>query len=222
MKTKDFSKIYLSILLLHLVVIYKPDSIELYYLSKPLLLFSLAVFFINRNGFTTISIKQVAAALALSLAGDVLLMRDGEFFFLGGMAAFLLAHLFYLLFYFGQRLKASITPILGGVAVAGAGLWTLYTYVNTPPELELYLYVYGIVLGLHFVISLLFAYANKGLQWLSALGAFLFLISDLILAFNKFNESTVYLSIAVMLTYGLAQYCIVLSINDYLKKGRGD
>lgn len=222
MKTKDFSKIYLSILLLHLVVIYKPDSIELYYLSKPLLLFSLTAFFIHKNGFTNTAVKQVAAALMLSLVGDVLLMRDGEIFFLGGMAAFLLAHVFYILFYFRQKLKAQIAPLLGGVAIAAAGLWSLYSYVHTPGDLAPYLYVYGIVLGAHFVMSALFASANKGLQWLSALGAFLFLISDLILAFNKFNESSVYLSVAVMLTYGMAQYCIVLSINDYLEKRSED
>ena len=218
MKTKDFSKIYLSILLLHLVVIYKPDSIELYYLSKPLLLFSLIAFFIHKNGFSTLATKLVALALALSLAGDVLLMRDGELFFLGGMAAFLLAHVFYLMFYLGQKVKVAILPVLGGVLISGAGLWTLHTYINTPSDLEPYLYVYAAVLGLHFVVSSLFASANKGVQWLSALGAFLFLFSDLILAFNKFNETSVYLSMAVMLTYGLAQYCIVLSINDYLEK----
>ncbi len=190
----------------------------MYYLSKPLLLFSLTAFFIHINGFATTFTKQIVAALVLSLLGDVLLMREGEFFFLGGMGAFLLAHVFYLLFYFGQRLKMSLVAILGGLVIAGAGLWILYSYINTPPELEPYLYVYAIVLGLHFTVSMLFAFANKGLQWLSALGAFLFLISDLILAYNKFNEASVYLSIAVMLTYGLAQYLIVLSINDYLQK----
>lgn len=218
MKTKDFSKIYLSILLLHLVVIYKPDSIELYYLSKPLLLFSLTAFFVHKNGFSTTAVKMVVAALTLSLAGDVLLMREGEYFFLGGMGAFLLAHVFYLLFYFRQKLRTVVLPMLGGLVVSGAGLWSLYSFVNTPSELEPYLYVYAVVLGAHFVVSMLFASRNKGKQWLSALGAFLFLSSDLILAFNKFNESSVYLSIAVMLTYGLAQFCIVLSINDYLGK----
>jgi len=208
--------------LLHLVVIYKPDSVELYYLSKPLLLFSLTVFFIHKNGFSTSAVKMVAAALILSLAGDVLLMRQGELFFLGGMAAFLLAHIFYLLFYFRQKLKVAVLPLLVGVLVSGVGLWALYNFVDTPSNLEPYLYLYAVVLGVHFVVSMLFASANKGKQWLSALGAFLFLSSDLILAFNKFNESSVYLSIAVMLTYGLAQYCIVLSINNYLKKEEED
>lgn len=157
-------------------------------------------------------------ALILSLAGDVLLMRDGELFFLGGMAAFLLSHVFYLMFYFRQQLEKSALPMLGGVVFSAAGLWGLYTYVNTPAEIEPYLYAYAVVLCAHFVVSLMFSVRQGGLQWLSALGAFLFVTSDFILSVNKFNGGNVYLQLAVMLTYGLAQYFIVLSVNDYMQK----
>lgn len=217
MKTRDFSKIYLAILFLHLVVIYKPESEVLYYVSKPLLLFSLTAFFIHRNGTGTRSKKSMVGALLLSLAGDVLLMREGELFFLGGMAAFLLSHVFYLMFYFRQKFEKSILPLLGGLMVSAAGLWGLYSYVNTPSEIEPYLYAYGVVLSAHFVVSLMFAAHYKGVQWLSALGAFLFVASDFILSVNKFNEGSMYLQLAVMLTYGLAQYFIVLSVNNYLE-----
>ena len=218
MKIRDFSKIYFSILFLHLVVIYKPESMVLYYMSKPLLLFSLIAYFIHVNGLSTVSKKQMLGALLFSLAGDVLLMREGELFFMAGMAAFLLAHVFYLLFYFRQKPMIAALPLLAGLVLSGVGLWGLYSYVNTPDELEPYLYTYALVLLGHFVVSVLFSFQHKGMQWLSALGAFLFIVSDFLLSVNKFNESSMYLHLVVMLTYGLSQYFIVLSVNDYLKK----
>ena len=191
----------------------------LYYLSKPLLLFSLIAFFIHKNypPDTTDKVK-VAVALLLSLLGDVLLMQSGETNFMAGMAAFFAAHIAYLLFYVKQNLSIRVIPITLSSLLALLAGYVLYEYINVSSDLQPYIYGYAGIIGLHLIVATLFAFQNKGMQWLSAAGALLFVISDTLLAYNKFNEAHTYLHIAVMLTYGLAQYSIVISINNYLKK----
>lgn len=219
MKTTDFNKIFFALLFFHLVLIYKPESQLLYNISKPLLLFSLLAFFIHKNGpLRSVEKAAVAAALLFSLAGDVLLMQSGELFFLGGMAAFFAAHVGYVIFYGKQSLKLNPTGLLAGVGISAVAFWGLINYVNSPAALNPYLYAYAGILSVHMIVAAVFSFIQKGKQWLSALGALLFLLSDFLLAWNKFNEGSMYLHLAVMLTYGLAQYCIVISINDYLKR----
>lgn len=218
MKTKDFNKIFFALLFFHLVVLYKPESEVLYYLSKPLLLFSLLAFFIHKNFPVDRSDKfKITTALLLSLLGDVLLMQSGEEYFMGGMAAFFAAHVAYLLFYVRQHLSLMLIPLALGLALALLAVYALYSFIHLPQDLQPYIYSYAAIIGLHLVVATLFAYKYRGKQWLSAVGAMLFVVSDIILAYNKFTESHTYLSMTVMLTYGLAQYCIVISVNDYLK-----
>jgi uncharacterized membrane protein YhhN len=47
-------------------------------------------------------------------------------------------------------------------------------------------------------------------------GALLFIISDSILAVNKFYSSFNYAGILIMLTYALAQLFIVMGVMDYI------
>ena len=218
MKTTDFNKIFFALLFFHLVLIYKPESQLLYNISKPLLLFSLLAFFIHKNSpLKSVEKTAVAAALLFSLAGDVLLMQSGELFFLGGMGAFFAAHVSYVTFYSKQKLNFKSPGLLVGLVISAMAFWALVAFVNSPAELNPYLYAYAGILSLHLIVAAVFSFAQKGKQWLSALGAFLFLLSDFLLAWNKFNEGSMYLHLAIMLTYGMAQYCIVISINDYLR-----
>ena len=50
------------------------------------------------------------------------------------------------------------------------------------------------------------------------IGALLFLISDSVLAINKFYLSFEWSGIIIMLTYGLAQFFIALGAIDYVRK----
>ncbi|MGB0176573.1 MAG: lysoplasmalogenase family protein, partial [Owenweeksia sp.] len=104
MKVRDFSKLYFAFLLLHLATIYQPESQVLHYLSKPLLMVALLVFFVYRTESVSNKSKWwVALAVLLSLLGDTLLMWPGELFFLAGMGAFALTHLSYISFFMKER-----------------------------------------------------------------------------------------------------------------------
>ncbi len=218
MKVRDFSKIFFAILFLHLVVIYKPESDLLYMLSKPLLLFSLLAFFIHKTAHIDLNGKSwIPAALLLSMAGDIILMQDKEIFFLFGMGAFFLAHLFYIIFYLNQKLKTSPMYLIGAAIVMAAGLFVLYKYVDDPAEITPYLYGYAVVIGLHLLASVRLLGLSGNYSKLPVAGALLFIVSDVFLAFNQFNGYDKYLHIAVMLTYGLAQYAITIGLVDYLE-----
>ncbi len=218
MKAQDFSKIFFSILFLHLVVLYQPESAALYYISKPLLLFSLLAFFIsNSQGFGSSNRNPVIFALVFSLLGDVLLMWEGQTFFLMGMAAFGVAQIAYSIFYFRQKLELN-KPILFAAILFLAGiLFVISRYLDLPHALSPYIYAYSVLIGIHLILSTRFLSAGIAKAKMATLGALLFVISDLILAFNEFGEPNKYKHIAVMLSYGLAQYFITMGLLDYLK-----
>jgi uncharacterized membrane protein YhhN len=218
LKIRDFSKLFSAILFLHLVVIYQPESEVLYYISKPLLVFSLLAYFIHKTSHLQLNGKGwVPLALLLSLAGDILLMGDSENYFLGGMGAFFLAHVFYALFYLNQKLKANLLHQSGAVLIVAAGMFVLYQYVNTPGNMAPYLYSYGVLLGVHFLLSTkVLTLKNRQISMVTV-GALLFVVSDILIAFNEFNGYNTYIHLMVMLTYGIAQYAITIGLIHYLE-----
>lgn len=213
MSIKDFSKLFFGLLILHLAVIYRPDSMVLYYISKPALVFSLLAFFRHRSEEWDAAPRTwFSLALLFSLIGDVVLMLEGESLFLVGMAAFSLAHIGYITFY--GRLKLGFNSARIALASLFPILVTLgmYYFIDTPPELELFLYLYAFIIGVHFVMSTGFMRLGGRFAIWPTLGATSFIISDYLLAYSLFNSTGVWLKMGVMLTYGLAQYLIVTGV----------
>lgn len=210
MKFKDFTKLYLSLIILLLVLIFQKDFGILYYFTKPLLMVSLAAFYWQHNGRNQLPNSGfVALALLLSLAGDVFLMLpETGWPFLAGMLAFGLAHLAYLVFhqtYFKME-KALFTSSLILMAVL---VYVVLSQLNIAAGLRIPVYIYGLLLSLHFCVALV---NRKSLGWWPFLGITLFLISDILLAYNHFDEPLVYRSMAVILLYALGQLLIVYGI----------
>ena len=148
------------------------------------------------------------AALAFSLAGDVFLMFTG--FFIPGLVSFLAAHLAYTALlrqgipWFAHR--GALTATLGiGVAMY-AFLWTS----GLPAALR------GPVAAYVLVIALMAAQAIGRAQvlrnraaWVVALGAGFFMVSDSLLATNRFAQPLPLAQLWVLSTYYLAQILIV-------------
>ena len=219
MSLKDFSKLYFALLILHLAVLYRPDSEALLYISKPALLFSLLSYFLHRASQIRPGLKfPFSLALGFSLIGDIVLMFEGETWFLIGMASFAIAHICYIWFYFQldyqikarQALLFSIIPVLG---IAG-----LYKFVNTPVELAPFLYAFAGIIGFHLIVSSKILQVEGKYSYLPSLGAFLLIVSDFILAIALFNYESKWLQMLVMLTYGLAQYLIMVGVLHFVVK----
>jgi uncharacterized membrane protein YhhN len=101
MKKTYWIILFIIVLLADLLAVYSGNE-TLRYITKPLLMPSLVIYFASATKSFVSSLKKwVIAALVFSWAGDLLLMFESgnSSFFIFGLAAFLIAHIFYILFY---------------------------------------------------------------------------------------------------------------------------
>ncbi|MEQ9262811.1 MAG: lysoplasmalogenase [Owenweeksia sp.] len=222
MKVRDFSKLYFVFLLLHLATIYQPESELLATLSKPLLMVSLLVFFISKTGqVKTFSQWWVALALLFSLVGDTLLMWNGEIFFLGGMGAFALAHLAYISYFLKERKGVlSIPGFIGSIIVVGFSIFALNHWIMLPETLRLPVNAYGIILGLNLIAAVQYHISGNRKAPLIPSGVLLFILSDILLAYQKFNlnQPDKFLEMGVMTLYGSAQFLIIAGVLNRIEE----
>ena len=149
------------------------------------------------------------AALAASMAGDVFLMLPGGYF-IPGLASFLVAHLFYIaLFRQGIKRFPSRRALLIAMTV-GAAMYAWVWGGLTDPVLKVAVAAY---VG---VISLMVAQAIGRATVLRdtdsravALGACVFMLSDSLIAINRFVQPLPIVSLWVLTTYYAAQILMV-------------
>lgn len=150
--------------------------------------------------------RCVLAGLLLSLGGDVALMWP-EQGFLSGLVSFLLAHLAYLAaFVRARRLAARPAVFVVYAAVAGLILAQLWPGVPGPLRLPVVAYVLCLASMAAQAAVLWRLGATRGL--VLALGGALFLLSDALLATNKFAGPLPLATLWVLASYWLAQWCI--------------
>jgi len=196
---------------------------ELRYTTKPLLMILLGLF-AWRQHFTNNEIKVLLLlAIVFSLAGDIFLLfviDDSDYLnFLFGLVSFLLAHIFYILLfvrvkksYFPQRRWNPwiITVLLLYVVVL---IYILNPHLG---DLKIPVIVYALVLS-GMLITAWHAFnlnGHSGGGWIIT-GAACFVLSDSLLAFNKFYAPFEFAGIAIMLTYGIAQLFIAAGITKF-------
>jgi uncharacterized membrane protein YhhN len=190
---------------------------ELHHYTKPLLLITLGLYYYFSAGKEVLS-KLILLALFFSWLGDVLLMyqHKNELYFIFGLSAFLVAHVFYIFIYKRFRIDDDSQALLGvqrfrysfPIILAGTGLMTvLYNHLG---DLKIPVLVYGLVLVL-MVLNALFRFGRTSLKSFAMVffGATLFMISDSLIAINKFLLPVDNSDLWVMITYIPAQYLIV-------------
>lgn len=153
----------------------------------------------------------VVAGLVCSLAGDVFLMLPRDRF-VPGLASFLVAHLFYL-YAFGIGLRVDTAYSLWLPYAVIGGIVTAVIWRNLKPALR------GAVILYTLVITCMAGQAAGRWQALgsaaalaAALGAALFVISDSVLAINRFRAHFRAERAVTLSTYWAAQTLIALSI----------
>lgn len=180
----------------------------LYSVAKPLLMITLLLYFISASqGYPGWRIF-VIFALVFSWGGDVLLM-PGDMF-AAGLGSFLVAHLFYITAYIKTgaaegQLKAwdLIKFILIGIAL----LWMLYPGLGS---MLIPVLVYSVVLLSMGVVAHKRRGATSSASFiLVAVGALLFVLSDSLIALNKFAFEIPAERLLVMSTYIAAQFMII-------------
>lgn len=220
MNKKFWIILYLAVLAADLFAVYTNNE-TLRYITKPLLMPLLIVLFIfQTTGFNSSLKKWIVLALAFSWAGDVLLIFESTNgnFFIFGLVAFLIGHIFYILFFENvirkEGLRKNYWWFLPVIVYYIALIYFLSPKLG---DMRLPVRIYGIVIS-YMLIQALQTGRIKHMAAATLMigGAVLFITSDSILAINKFYESFGYAGIAIMLTYGIAQLLIILGAVKYI------
>jgi uncharacterized membrane protein YhhN len=180
----------------------------LYVAAKPLLMITLLLYFLSASrGYPKWRV-YVAVALVFSWAGDVFLISSDMF--IAGLVSFLVAHIFYIIAY--QKTGAAsgtLKPldIIKFVLFGGVLIWVLYPGLG---DMLIPVLVYALVL----LTMGVWAHKRRGATSMTsfalvAAGAILFVVSDSLIAVNKFVFEVPTERILVMSTYIAAQYLIV-------------
>lgn len=149
-------------------------------------------------------------ALALSTLGDVFLLGGAKpNLFVAGLAAFLLAHVAYIVAFVldGVSLGGLVAGLLvGGVLVGAVGARVVaVATAGEEPALA------GPVRAYVLVIAAMLATAVATANPLAIVGAGLFAASDSLIAWQRFIRSRPWVPLVIMLTYHIAQLLLVLS-----------
>src|SRR6185436_12092423 len=105
-KSRVFLYLFIFDLLVDLAAIYEGWPI-IRVVTKPLLMILLLVFISIRLEIVTTEKRLVQSAILASLAGDIFLLIDtgGSIWFMLGLIAFLVAHIFYIILFIRIRRK---------------------------------------------------------------------------------------------------------------------
>ncbi|WAC03218.1 lysoplasmalogenase [Lacinutrix neustonica] len=193
---------------------------NVHYISKPLIVGALLFYFISKSKHLSFNIRKLTVlALGFSLIGDILLLFvfKSKAFFITGLLAFLIAHVMYSLLFFKQRNKSKKPQICIVLLVVYALIlfWFLKSGLN---DLLIPVILYMLVLLTMATLAFLRqGRANTVSYNLVLIGALIFIISDSLLAINKFYTPVPLSSFSIMFTYALAQLLITTGILKGLK-----
>ena len=176
----------------------------------PLLAASVLVYALNHR-LDRRKLTLLICAELFGFAGDVLLLPSGFWFFISGMAAFLIGHVCYMAL-FGSISWRGLSPVqwIVSVVVMGAIAWPLVkvTGINGPMFWPMVVYGFALL----FLVFSAFAgvlrmpRGGRCTWWILLAGTMLFLISDLCLAMSIFGVlKFAWRSFVIMLTYLAAQ-----------------
>ena len=216
MRNTTFFKIYIAFSAIYLIILFLDyENLDLY--LKPLLipLLGLGVYLYPKFP----SRKILLTALVFSWIGDVILLfvDIAEIYFILGLVSFLISHITYCVLFNKQNTgEIRINKLLfaiGSLVIAAYLVGMIFFLMPSLGELKIPVIVYAAVIS----TMLLFAF-NGSLIWKRPgslyvfSGAVAFVLSDSILAFNKFHTPIERSSFFIMLTYLVAQYLIVIGI----------
>lgn len=216
MRNVTFFKIYILFSILYLIVLLSGhENLDLF--LKPILipLLGFGVYFHQKFPSKNI----LLTALLFSWIGDVILLFAdiAEIYFILGLVSFLIAHIAYCVLFNKQNtLELHINKalfIIGSLLIAFYLIGMITVLMPHLGELKIPVVIYASVIS----IMLLFAFngyliwKRKGALYIF-LGAAVFVVSDSILAMNKFHAPIYKSSFFIMLTYLVAQYLIVMGV----------
>lgn len=222
MKSAALQKIYIIISMIYILLVGSGKTDITCYL-KPILVPFLFFSVVKFEDFLTK--KWLLTALLFSWIGDVVLLfaDKGELFFIIGLVAFLIAHIMFIVLFVNQ--EALVIHKQQNFYWFGFGLVLLYLFgmlsVLLPKlgSLKLPVGIYAMTISLMLIETIkgYFNWQQKAKTFI-LIGAIFFVLSDSLLAFNKFYCAFSGATLSIMITYLIAQYSIVKGVLAINKK----
>jgi uncharacterized membrane protein YhhN len=139
-------------------------------------------------------------------------------YFMLGLAAFLIAHIFYCVFLFRiwqmNRLRIHSIFLMGVAAFYAGLLLLLWPHLG---DLKIPVLVYGAAISTMLLLALHTVLLRRSAARLLMPGAVLFVLSDSVLAINRFMQPIPMAGIIIMTTYGLAQLLLVTGAISFVR-----
>ncbi|MBV8247415.1 MAG: sterol desaturase family protein [Comamonas sp.] len=155
-----------------------------------------------------------AGALLFSLAGDAFLMFEG--FFIPGLVSFLLAHVCYIALLRGDAPWLAERKALACIVLIAASMYALLWLGGLPAALRLPVLAYvGVIATMAAQAWSRHSVLRNPASLQVALGASVFMLSDSLLAINRFVQPLPWAAVGVLATYYAAQ---ALILHGWLQK----
>src|SRR4030042_3855022 len=148
--------------------------------------------------------KLLFTALLFCAAADIALELAGGKYFVAGLGLFLVAHIFFIITFSRDfKFQKSRVPVIVLLAVYSI----MMAFVMTPSlkEMAIPVYIYMTAITLMCIFASLRAARND----FTLYGAISFIVSDSIIAINKFMMPVPAADYIIMITYDLALFLIV-------------
>ncbi len=146
----------------------------------------------------------LTVGLLFGSLGDIYLTNPGEIFFMLGLGSFLIGHIFYIIYFiknFKFNLKGLLISSIILFASIGVSSWIL---PNIQQDLKIPVLVYIIVITTMAITTTFYQHWNI----FAIVGSVLFLISDSMIAIDRFVQSFAYAQLGIMIFYYLGQWGI--------------
>ncbi|MEO0403346.1 MAG: lysoplasmalogenase, partial [Bacteroidota bacterium] len=163
---------------------------------------------------------SLVIALVFSLGGDTLLVWKYDLFVFG-LGSFLVAHVFYAITFVRFSHKINQVPIIKRLPllpalVVAPAILVFILIAGGLKDLAVPVILYMVVILIMAVMALnrYERTTPKSFRWVF-FGALMFMLSDSLIAINKFQGDLFHASFFIILTYGIAQGCIVFGLSKH-------
>lgn len=183
----------------------------LVYLTKPLCLILLMLASIMNREKLSQFFPTFFLALFFSLLGDIFLMLPGDVF-IPGLLAFLTAHVFFIVCFFG--LDKEEPAVINLVFLIGYAALVVPRVLAASGSLKVPVFAYMLCLLAMAQVASSRASSRKRGSGMLVWGAWLFVLSDSLLGWDKFVGTIPFRDVLVLGSYFLAQLLLFLGFRN--------
>ena len=196
--------------ILHIWAEYHALRIQIYVFKPLTMVFIFLIAILKTKESPTFYAFAIIAGLVCSMAGDTFLMLPSDQF-IPGLVSFLVAHLFYIAAFTHGRKVRSIPWTLIPFTLYGILIYGILSPYLGGLNVPVAVYI-AVILVMGWRAWEGWSQTGEKTALLAFFGAFLFIISDSILALNRFREPFIVARALNLSTYFTAQWLIALSI----------